>query len=152
MRAADHGAKPARTREPPRELEKRARHRRLLGSGFVFGDFPMRRIDYDRRRATELLFLLGAIGREIQERSRALEELEGRIGRLSTLPFPDPDRLHEFEAEAATNRRGLRLARRELEQLGCSVVGMEPLTFRIPGRVGEAKQSFVWQTGDPILR
>jgi hypothetical protein len=37
-------------------------------------------------------------------------------------------------AEAAAHKRGLRLAREELEKLGCSVVGMEPLTFRIPGR------------------
>ena len=112
----------------------------------------MRQIDYDRRRATELLPLLGAIGREIQERTRTLEELEGRIGRLSTLPFPDSDLLRELEAEAAGHRCGLRLARKELGHLGCSVVGMEPLTFRIPGRVGEAKQSFVWQTGNPVLK
>jgi len=40
----------------------------------------------------------------------------------------------------------------ELDHLGCSVVGTEPLTIRIPGRVGEARRSFVWQTGDPILK
>lgn len=106
---------------------------------------------YDQRRAQSLLPLLGAIGREIQERAETLAALEVAIERLEETDGAREE-LHRMEAEAATHRRGLRLAKVELERLGCSVVGMAPLTFRIPGRVGEAKHSFVWQTGDPVLR
>jgi len=117
----------------------------------------MTQITYDQRRATRLLPLLGAIGREMQERTEALTRLEKQIETLSDAPNVDSDddltnRLHSKIAEAAAHRRGLRLAKQELERLGCSVVGTEPLTIRIPGRVGEAKHSFVWQTGDPVLK
>jgi len=117
-------------------------------------DISMKHIKYDRRNAIELLPLLAAIGREIQDRNKALQRLEAEIARLekskstSTLT----GRLHGLIAEIATHRKGLRVAKVELERLGCSVVGTEPLTFRIPGRVGEANHSFVWQTGNPVLQ
>lgn len=107
---------------------------------------------YERSDANAILPLLASIGREIQERSDRLDQLETSIEEQSSMPAPDPEELHRLLAEAATQRRGLRLAKQELERLGCSVVGMEPLTFRIPGRVGRAKHSFVWRTGDPVLR
>ena len=117
----------------------------------------MTNITYDQKRASSLLPLLGAIGREIQERAAALARLERQIEALTATPYSDSDEtlsgvLHSKLAEASAHRRGLRLARQELERLGCSVVGTEPLTFRIPGRVGEANHSFVWQTGDPVLK
>ena len=116
----------------------------------------MTKITYDQRRASRLLPLLAAIGREIQERAQELEKLEREIETLSSTPYADSvaelsRQLHDMIAEAAAHRRGLRLAKQELDQLGCSVLGTEPLTFRIPGQVGEAKHSFVWQTGDPVL-
>ena len=53
-------------------------------------------------------------------------------------------------AEAALNRREMRLCRLELERLGCSVLGTMPLTIRIPTQVGAKKRSLVWQHGqDP---
>jgi hypothetical protein len=107
---------------------------------------------YDRRRANKLMPLLEAIGRELQERSHALEEIERRLKQLAKSPAPDQKVTREWTARAAAHRLGLRLARKELDRLGCSVVGTEPLTIRIPGRVGEARRSFVWQTGDPILK
>ena len=117
----------------------------------------MTKIIYDQRRASRLLPLLGAIGREIQERTEALDRLEKDIARLSAIPYVDTqDQLsRELQgklAEASAHRRGLRLAKQELDRLGCSVVGTEPLTIRIPGRVGEALHSFVWQNGDPVLQ
>jgi len=112
----------------------------------------MKHIQYDRMRAKEILPLLDAIGREIVERNQELELLEARIERLGETSGPASEKMRQLVAEAAAHRRGLRLAKSELERLGCSVVGTEPLTFRIPGRVGEAKQSFVWQPGDPVLK
>lgn len=111
----------------------------------------MKNKTYDRRHANRLLPLLGAIGREIEERSEALNALEERIAALEAHPRT-AEELQRAVAEAAEHRRGIRLAKRELERLGCSVLGTAPLTFRIPGRVGEALQSFVWQTGDPVLK
>ncbi|MFT5292478.1 MAG: hypothetical protein ACI8QS_003758 [Planctomycetota bacterium] len=126
----------------------------------------MKDITYDQGRASRLLPLLGAIGREILERTQALDALELEFEELSTnqdnadsrysddRPATDrlsTSRLHSKMAEMAAHRRGLRHAQQELERLGCSVLGTEPLTFRIPGRVGEAKHSFVWQTGDLVL-
>ena len=106
---------------------------------------------YERSDANRLLPLLRSIGREIEERTVALEALERRIGRHPEFPRENPER-GALVAEAATHRRELRRARSELQRFGCSVLGLAPLTIRIPGRDGEAKKSFVWQTGDPALR
>jgi hypothetical protein len=107
---------------------------------------------YEQEEVLGLLPLLGSIGREIEERTAALEEIEARIESLSEAFSTKRVDLQILIAEAAAHRRGIRLARKELERLGCSVVGTTPLTFRIPGRVGEANHSFVWQTGDPVLK
>ena len=112
----------------------------------------MKKIQYDRNLAKELLPLLEAIGREIRERSEALERHEQKIELESKVAFPSETKVHGLVAQAASHRRGLRHVKEEIEQLGCSVVGTEPLTIRIPGRVGEAKHSFVWQTGDLVLK
>ncbi len=106
----------------------------------------MKHTSYDPGRALELLPLLSTIGREIEERSVALERLERRIERLITRSG-DRDRIRSMEAEAAVHRRELRACRSELERLGCSVVGMTPLTIRIPTREGETRKSLVWQKG-----
>jgi hypothetical protein len=100
------------------------------------------------QHAKSLLPLLGAIGREIQERSERLAVLEAEIEAASSC-F-DEELLHQRVAEAAAHRRGLRLAKAELERLGCSVVGMAPLTIRI--RDERSKRSFVWKTGDLLPR
>jgi hypothetical protein len=101
---------------------------------------------YEPGRALELLHLLSAIGREIEERTRALGRLEARIERLAG--GPEAARARLLVAEAATQRRELRACRNELERLGCSVVGTSPLTIRIPTREGDSRKSLVWQSGD----
>ena len=106
---------------------------------------------YDIRGANRLLPLLSSIAQEIEERTEALERLEQELENLER----QNRRSHEERvliAEAASQRRELRHAREELQRFGCSVLGTAPLTIRIPGRVGEAKKSFVWQTGDPVLK
>ena len=104
---------------------------------------------YERDQVSGLTQLLGSIAREIEERSRALEVLEARIDALSKLDLYDPETLRNLEAEAAVHRRQLRLTRTELSRLGCSLVGVDPPTFRIPGRVGRkgATKSVLWQRG-----
>ena len=105
----------------------------------------MKRKPYEQEEVLGLLPLLASIGREIEERSSALVELESKLAK-------GLEDSHNLVAEAAEHRRGIRLARAELDRLGCSVLGTTPMTFRIPGRVGEANHSFVWQTGDPVLK
>jgi hypothetical protein len=107
---------------------------------------------YDRGRATRLLPLLNSITREIEERSAALAELEARMSPSEGMPFLAEDELHNLVAEAAMHRRELRHAKEELLALGCSIVGTEPITIRIPGHLGSERRSFVYRTGDPVLR
>jgi hypothetical protein len=107
---------------------------------------------YDRGRATQLLPLLNSITTEIEERSFALFELEARMSPQEGVPPPSDDELHNLIAEAATHRRELRRAKEELLSLGCSIVGTEPITIRIPGQLGSERRSFVYRTGDPVLR
>ncbi len=112
----------------------------------------MKHTSYDLDRAHEILPLLSSIGREIEERSLRLEKVESRIEQLNSVPSSNDEELRSLVAEAACHRREIRLARAELEHMGCSVLGTTPLTIRIPARVGSAKKSFVWRTGDPVLR
>jgi hypothetical protein len=103
-------------------------------------------------RARELLPLLSSIGREIEERTKLLEALDARIEQLTSRTPSKDVTLRLLVAEAAMQRRELRLARAELERLGCRVVGTDPVTIRIPGRIGSINKSFVWRTTDPALR
>jgi len=113
----------------------------------------MKNKHYKHEEVLGLLPLLGSIGREIEERTLALEEIERQLESISQLSSGERnEEYYELVADAAAHRRGLRLANQELERLGCSVLGTAPVTFRIPGRVGEANRSFVWQTGDPVLK
>ena len=102
-------------------------------------------VPYTQTIVMRLLPLLESIAREFQERGEALQALEARIRRLVD---GESDQL---VAEAAEHKRELRHARKELELLGCSVIGEEPLTFRIPGRVGRDRKSFLWQSGAPAV-
>ena len=99
---------------------------------------------YDPRHARALAPLLDSISREIEERSLALEALEGRIHELKNSPFYAGE-LRALEAEVAAHRREMRLCHDELERLGCTVLGTTPITIRIPTLVGKKRRSLVWQ-------
>ncbi|MEQ1892312.1 MAG: DUF2203 family protein [Planctomycetota bacterium] len=99
---------------------------------------------YDPKHARALAPLLDSISGEIEERSLALEALEGRIHELKNSPFYAQE-LRMLEAEAAAHRRELHQCRNELERLGCTVLGTTPITIRIPTMVGKQRKSVVWQ-------
>ena len=105
----------------------------------------MKDLTYEPTRALELMPLLAAIGREIEERSAALASIEGRVERLSREPLPETELIRSLVAEAATERREIRSCRKELERLGCCVLGTSPLTIRIPTKEGAARKSLVWR-------
>ena len=111
----------------------------------------MQRIRYDRKNANRLSSLLRSIAMEMQERTGALNLLEHRMEMLAADRRPDRDEVSNLVAELATHRRELRQVEKELRNLGCSVVGTEPLTIRIPGRIGNVHRSFVWQQERPTL-
>lgn len=96
--------------------------------------------------AEALAPLLHSIGRELEERGARLAELETGMDELKRSPFFE-SKLRDLQAEAAEQRRALRECRKELDRLGCSVVGTAPLTIRIPTREGDARGSLVWQQG-----
>jgi hypothetical protein len=99
---------------------------------------------YDPKHARALAPLLDSISREIEERSLALEAIEGRLHELKQSPFYSAES-RALEAEAAAHRRELRLCRSELDRLGCTVLGTAPITIRIPTLVGKQRRSVVWQ-------
>jgi hypothetical protein len=102
---------------------------------------------YDRHDAKRLVPLLETIAREISERVAAIQELEER----SAAPRRPSQRLHD-QAELAIHRRELRLARKELETLGCSNDEAHPTEVLIPGRDGNLEHGFRWQFGDEGIR
>ena len=95
-----------------------------------------------------LLPLLMSISREIEERCRSLAALEQEMEELDGTRPDGLTKLRRLTAEASVQRREMRHAFREIERLGCSIVGHAPLTFRIPIGRGDRSRSMIWQMGD----
>jgi hypothetical protein len=106
----------------------------------------MIRARYEPADAEALAPLLRSIGRELEERGRRLAEIEARLEELRNSPFFEHDQ-RNLEAEAAAHRSALRECRKELERLGCSVLGTAPLRISIPTDTGGTRGSRVWQHG-----
>ena len=100
---------------------------------------------YDRTLAQRMIPLLDVIAREILERNAALEALKQRV-----LATHDQAEVHGLLSAMAAHKRELRLARRELERFGCSIVGTDPVTVRIPCRIGGKERSLLWQVGGRV--
>jgi len=100
---------------------------------------------YHPSSALSLLSLLASISRELDERGEAIAALETRLEDLVTRMDADPSEIRSLVAELSLHRREVRACHRELERLGCSVVGTTPLTIRIPTRTGKTRRSLVWQ-------
>jgi hypothetical protein len=92
------------------------------------------------KRALALAPLLASIGREIRQRSDALsvllvERQRARCDqRVRTL----------LDAECATHRRELRRTYKELERLGCELVGSRPHAFRVEAGPDHADSVLFW--------
>jgi hypothetical protein len=89
--------------------------------------------------------LLRSIAAEIQDRSAALARIEKALFEITGSPRHREERERQLVAEGSAHRRELRLARREVERLGCTVVGTEPLTLRIPIHTRAPFRSLLWQ-------
>lgn len=91
---------------------------------------------YAEPQAERLLPLLVSIGREVKNRLRAIDELEQRLARYGPTNPPRHPEGTEDVAQLALHKRELRLALRELEQLGCDLDEDHPLRILIPGLNG----------------
>jgi len=96
---------------------------------------------FARSEAERLLPLVRSIGREIEERNRALAALERRMATLSIDQLEQREELARLEGQLSTQRRELRRAEKELATLGCSLDVDHPLRVLFPGR-GE---TFAWE-------
>jgi hypothetical protein len=101
---------------------------------------------YEPDRAEKLVPLLRSIGREIRERGAAIRLLEAELAGERTGDDP------AVEARLATERRGLRLALRELARLGCVLDELHPFRILIPGKDGELLTGYQWEPGDERVR
>jgi hypothetical protein len=111
----------------------------------------MKRHSYDPERASALLPLLRSITAEIQERSDAIEAFERELQDLGTGRH-GRERRGDIEAGLSIQRRELRVARRELERLGCALDPDHALRVLIPGVDGDLDHGFAWSPLDGKLQ
>lgn len=108
---------------------------------------------YDARHAKALVPLLRSITNEIQERTRAIAQLEVQLAGPTRADGDDQgiELEDRVAAELSIHRRQLRLATRELERLGCALDQDHPLRVRIPGSDGKLDHGFVWSPLDETV-
>ncbi len=99
-------------------------------------------------QAHRLLPLLRSIGEEILERAARLERLEKMVSALSISPRAHATELSLLHADLAEEKRELRYAERELENLDCRIDDISPLTFLV---LTEADRGYTWRLGDTEL-
>lgn len=106
---------------------------------------------YDRENAKKLLPLLQSITAEIRDRLASIGELDGKVASMPEDNL-ETTRYLNLLAELATQRRELRLAKKECERLGCVLEEGEPTRIYIPGSNGNLETGFRWQAGDSTIR
>src|SRR5262245_53038699 len=104
----------------------------------------MKGIRYDSAAAKRLAPLLTSIAGEMEERRAALVQLESALSELD-VDRSSNERARELVAEIAGHRRELRHVLEEVHGLGCSVLGTDPPTFRIPTQGKVPSASLVYQ-------
>ena len=107
----------------------------------------MTNVTYDEEQTRRLQPLLLSIGREIRERSAVLSFLVATLDELAARKPDDssPDVRSLLSAEAASQRRELLRAKRELEELGCSLLRRSPVTIHIPGTEDGEDRTVIWR-------
>lgn len=113
----------------------------------------MTRHKYDQTRANRLVPLLRSITRELRERNEAIELLEATLGQLKFTARRRGKKaeLAQLEGELAMHKREARLARTELEKLGCTLDLDHPLRVLIPGSDGFLEHGYLWDPAEGTL-
>jgi len=100
---------------------------------------------YDHRTAERLIPLLRNIQKEIRERSDAVRRAYFKIKGLKS-----GQRSLEaaLRAVISNHKREIRLARKELNRLGCLVDESSPRRVLIPGSDGTLNHGYSWEFGE----
>lgn len=106
---------------------------------------------YDSEHADRLIPLLRSVQRELRERADAIRSLEQRLRRAPRARRDSPERV-ALQAELASHKLGTRLAKKELERLGCLLDDAQPQRILIPGASGDLANGFSWSLGDVRVR
>lgn len=111
------------------------------------GPPQMSNVTYDREQTRRLQPLLLSIGKEIRERSAVLSFLVGALGELDVSEAESPARevRQMLTSEASIQRRELLRTKRELEELGCSLLRRSPVTIHIPGTEDGEDRTVIWR-------
>lgn len=105
---------------------------------------------YTLARANRALPLLQAIATEVIERRALRRQMDRQRCELEQVQTPEGLRgeLAELDARIYDQDEGLRQSRLELEELGMTVLRMNPLTVHIPGQSRSGPVVFCWQEGE----
>ncbi len=105
---------------------------------------------YDRTDAKRLVPLLEAISRELGDRLRAIGTLKRRIDKFDTDNASEREQreVMDLHAQLAVHHREVRMAKKELERLGCFFDESVPSRILIPGQDGVLENGFSWDTSD----
>jgi hypothetical protein len=109
----------------------------------------MKRV-YTLQEANAALPLLRAIAAEVIERRTLRRQLHRQREQLEDAATPEGlvQELAELDARICEQDEGMFLARRELEDLGMTVLRPNPLTVHIPGFSKSGPVTFCWQEGE----
>lgn len=102
---------------------------------------------YDSRNADRLIPLLRSVQRELRERA---DHIRGLRVRMANLPRTAAglDEQRTIQAELAHHKLEVRLARKEIERLGCAIDEQRPERVLIPGVDGDLAKGFAWSFGE----
>ena len=108
---------------------------------------------YSLTEANSLLPFVKAIGKEIIERLGVLRALIRQREALEEAPSPEgfTMALSDLDARVFEQQEGFRRARRELEELGLSILRLRPLTVHFFGRTQRGKVVFCWEEGEAAI-
>lgn len=112
----------------------------------------MKRI-YSLPEANQVLPLVRAIAREFAERRQLRRTLHREREQLEAARTPEGLRseLAELDARISDQDDGLATCRREIEDMGMSVLRTTPLTIHIPGQSRTGPVIFCWEEGEDTV-
>ncbi len=108
---------------------------------------------YTLDQSTTILPLVKAITQEVIERRKDRRRLVRTRGELEAAATPEglKHALAELDATIFEHDGALEHSQSELEELGLTVLRLNPLTVHFPGRTRTGNVVFCWQEGEASL-
>ncbi|MFT7484876.1 MAG: hypothetical protein ACI9F9_000721 [Candidatus Paceibacteria bacterium] len=111
---------------------------------------------YDANTAESLIPLLRVMNRELHERNKDIKTLSRKLGKLAGKTDVSKRELRILEghlfAQIANHKREVRVTKRELLRLGCSIDETDTQLVLIPGEDGEFEGGYAWHVGEVGLQ